>query len=276
MLRRVLLLASLCGLVVACGDHDDWGYAPSEALFAIEQRTDAAGTKQISAGYELLGLANRRSWGAEIFRDGDGEGTCYYERLGERLGRARVDDGVAVFGGGRLPAPGIQVLANQPDAQLLGAEGWSTNERLTFDVRGFALPRIQPFVLRAPRSDLQVTAVVPAANGTAIALRPSDDVGVTWTPPADPDDDARVMVVLRTSAPDPIEVRCFGSGRSDSIVLPSRWVAQLFSAVDPALPITGHLTIASHRQVTTFARGDWTVYVVATTVHSDQSFTGTR
>jgi hypothetical protein len=70
-------------------------------------------------------------------------------------------------------------------------------------------------------------------------------------------------------------VRCFDDMTTGSAIVPAKWIAQLFPA-DDAAPIAGKLTIASHRQTTILARGDWIVYVVATSVHRDIAFTGTR
>ena len=41
---------------------------------------------------------------------------------------------------------------------------------------------------------------------------------------------------------------------------------------EPGKPVTGHLTIASHRQVTVFAEADWIAYVVASTVFRNDAF----
>lgn len=265
-MRRFLLLLAV---LPACDDHDAYFGNESEALFGIEQSVDEAGVPHLVAGYELLGLADQhhRGWGLTAFREG--ASSCFLERLTDRIGPAPVDRGAAVFGGGRLPAAGLTVLANQPDAKL-DAEGWKTGDRLTFDVSGFALPRIDPFRMAAPRTELSVTGVTPVE----LAMKRTDDLTVTWTPPPADDPPSRVMVGLRTA--DGVEVRCFVREDEGRAVIPSAWVARLFDAADPARPLTGTLTIASHRQTTVYGQGNWIVYVVASHRHRELPFTGAR
>jgi hypothetical protein len=108
-------------------------------------------------------------------------------------------------------------------------------------------------------------------------LETTDEVGVTWTSPPR-DEAARVMLTLETGVEGGPNggVRCFGSSSSGSAIIPSKWVARLFSSVPVDKPITGHVGVFSHRQVTYYARGSWTVYIVASTQHREQSFTGVR
>jgi hypothetical protein len=286
VMRRSFLALGAAGLLAAftaCDDgwhHGHYHDSENAIVFGIHQETNAEGKPEVTAGYEFLGLANKGGWVTRVSRDGDGEGTCYFERFDHRLGKPRVESGVATFGGGKLPPPGLQILANQPDPAKLDRAGWANGELLTFDVSGFAMPRIDPVTMKAPSIDLAITAVTPAPTGegeaASIPLKPADSVGVTWTPITDKP--ARVMISLATEEDGKPsgEVRCFGSGKSGSIIIPAKSVAELFSAVDPAKPIQGRLEIASHGQVTIYARGRWTVYVVATSQHQAKAFTGTR
>lgn len=278
MRGRFLLLAPVVLAAVACGDYDDghW-YSDNEIVFGIRQKVSAVGATEVVAGYEYLGLANKGGWVTNVFRDGDGDGTCYFERFDNRLGQPRVESGVATWTGGNLPRSGLTILANQPEPTRLQGEGWQATDELTFDVTGFAMPKIRAVTMNAPRVELGPTTIAPAlAEGaTELSLNAADDVGVTW--PA-VDAPARVMVSLETEETNGPggEVRCFGTPRSGSAVIPAKWVARLFSSVDPGAPIKGRLEIASHRQVTYHTRGSWTVYVVATTVHREQTFVGVR
>ena len=286
MRGRFLLAPVVIGVIVAlsaCGNYDDgyYGYSDNEIVFGIRQRVDAAsGKTEVTAGYEFLGLAHKGGWVTNVFRDGDGEGTCYFENFGYRLGQPHVESGVAVWTGGKLPEAGLQVLANQPEASKLEAEGWGDDDQLTFDVSGFAMPRLHAVTMRAPRTDLAITAITPAlAEGASeVSINATDDVAVTWTPP-ESSAATRVMVTLETedeSGEPHAGVRCFGTSSSGGAVIPSKWVARLFSSVDPEKPIKGHIGVASHRQTTYHARGNWTAYIVATTQHREQPFSGIR
>ena len=279
LLAPVVMIAALSG----CGHYDDgyYGYSDNEIVFGIRQRVDAAtGKTEVTAGYEFLGLAHKGGWETNVFRDGDGEGTCYFENFGHRLGQPRVESGVAIWTGGKLPASGLQVLANQREPSKLEAEGWGPDDQLTFDVSGFAMPRLQPVTMRAPRTDLAITAITPAlAEGASeVAIKATDDVAVTWTPP-ESGAETRVMVTVETdddAGASIAGVRCFGTSSSGGAVIPSKWVARLFSSVDAEKPIKGHVGVSSHRQTTYHARGNWTAYIVATTQHREQAFTGVR
>lgn len=275
----VLVAALGCG----CGDYEDYSYGENEIVFGINQRTVKASEgekKEITAGYEYLRLANKGGWGPWVFRDGDGEGTCYFERFDDRLGKPHVESGAATFAGGKLPSPGgLQILANQPDLSKLEGAGWQDGDILTFDVSGFAMPPISTTMMYAPRGSLDVKTITPALpeGATELSLKASDSVAVTWAPVTE-GPRSKVVVSLETDdeGGHGSQVRCFGSADSGSAIIPSHWVARLFSTVDPSAPITGHLEIASHRQVTIYARGSWIVYVVATTLHREQTFTGVR
>jgi hypothetical protein len=286
MRGRFLLVVSGALLAAGCSDFDNgygyYGDRDNEIVFGIRQRITgtASGKPEVTAGYEYLGLAHHSGWTTNVFRDGDGEGTCYFERFDNRLGALRVESGVATWTGGNLPREGLQVLANQPMPVKLEAEGWGGEDTLTFDVSGFAMPRLEAVTMSAPRTELAITAITPALGEgmSDLGLKATDDVGVTWTPPASSDTPTRVMVTLETeeeSGPGG-GVRCFGLASSGSAIIPAKWVARLFSSVDPEKPIRGHIVVASHRQVTYFARGNWTAYIVATTEHREQKFAGER
>lgn len=292
--RCILFFACL----VACDSNwDDWSSGNgNEIVFGIQQ------DKSVAADYDFVGLDGHGGSVAWAFRDGDGRGQCWFENLDDRLGKPHVDNGTARWSGGTLGSPpgdGLLVLANQPDATKQATPGWASTDILSFTAEGFAMPPLDRVSMRAPLVELTVGAIAPApdANG-ALAIKPSSDVSVAWTPPAD-ETASRILVTLET---DHANVRCFDYAETGSIVVPARWIAQLFptgtasdggtpavgdassdASVDGGTPsaagtpvITGHLTIASHRQSTTFAPGDWTVYAVATSVHRDIAFTGTR
>lgn len=358
--RPFLSLLSVASLsfaaVAACGD-DGWYryYDDNEILFGISQRIDpATGKKQVSAGYEFLGLARRGGWSVSAFRDGDGEGTCYFERYDNRLGQPHVESGVATFSGGSLPAGGLQILANQGDVTLDNA-GWATGDLLTFDASGFAMPPLRGGTMNAPAAELTITSITPQpssndANGS-FDLSTTTDIDVTWTAvsekvptrvmvslvteepaaasagastpdaavdtgasavdtgapaPADAgaDPDAAVATdagdassppsdaststpaTPNTTTPPPAapvvndipsgNVRCFSAAKDGHAIIPHAWIARLFSAVDPSHPVRGHLEIATHRQLTIYARSSWTVYVVASTQHRSIAFKGSR
>jgi hypothetical protein len=260
----VVVFAALAG----CGDGHSERFGVNEILFGIEQRTDASGV-HVKGGYEFLGLAKKGGWGAKIFRDGDGDGRCMLERLGERLGPQAVDSGVAVFSGAKLPPSGLQILGNHPDPKI-AAEGWTSGDKLTFEVSGFAMPYVSSFRMTVPRTDLADIAFAPPLSEIASAAR---DLVVSWKPALD-DDASRVMVALRIDdGKGGSEVRCFDDGASGNAIIPKKWIAELFATAPAGNPVSGHLTIASHRQVNVYAESQWIAYVVATTVFRDEPFT---
>lgn len=301
MRGRFLIFTSFivpfAAITAAC-DDDDYrrGYrygGENEIVFGIQQRTvtkaDGSGDqKNVSAGYEFLRLSHKGGWGLSIFKDGDGEGTCYFEDFNKRLGKPHVDNGAATFAGGKLGTPGLQILANQPDESKQEGTGWSDGDILTFDVTGFAMPRIPTATMNAPREKLAGTSIsvgtpetpAKADGANELSIKSTDSVTVKWTPVDDTSPFSRVMVSIETSPDNDDEsgtqVRCFGSAKSGSALIPAQWVARVFSSVDPAKPIKGKLEIASHRQVTIHARGSWLVYVVATTLHEQHVFNGVR
>ncbi|HVJ88267.1 MAG TPA: hypothetical protein VM580_00585 [Labilithrix sp.] len=281
MRGRFLLLAVVALLALGCSDYPH-AYDENEIVFGIQQRTDAAsGTSVVTADYEFLSLSRKGGWGAQVFRDGDGEGVCYFEVFDHRLGRPEVESGVARWTGGQLPQAGLQVLANQPAPSKIEGAGWGPNDALFFDVTGFAMPPLRTVAMYAPSVELAITAISPAqpTRATEMTIGTTDDVSVKWSPPAPHVNASRVMVTLETedeAAHPHAGVRCFGSASSGSVVIPSARVSQLFSTVTGDKPIKGNLAVYSHRQVTYLARGGWVAYIVATTLHREQAFTGAR
>jgi hypothetical protein len=317
------IVAGSLGLVaLACEEsHFDPRGDSNEIVFGIRQTPGADGGLTVSGDYEYLSLAHQGGWVAQVFRDGDGEGVCYFERFDHRIGKPHVESGAASFTGGQLPASGLQILANGAAVTESGP-AWTDGQTLTFEVAGFAMPPIRTLTFHAPSTTLAITSISPAAapsstdagppatdagppatdagasgdggapedagasadaGSTAstpsdLVIRSTDDVKVTWTPTDGLPHHADVLVALVTEeANGPSgEVRCFGSGASGSAVIPSLWVGQLFSAVAPGSPVKGHLEVATHAQVTTRGRGDWTVYVVATSAQRELTFTGSR
>lgn len=281
MRKRILpfALVVLAAFGAGClGDEGaGWGRGENEILFGISQRTHApSGASEVVAGYEFLRLANHGGWATTASRAESG--SCYFERFDRRLGRLRVESGVATWTGGALPPSGLQVIANEPEAARHEGPGWATGETLTLEVSGFAMPEIGLVTMRAPRAELEITSVAPtlAEGATELSITETESVGVSWAPREDRG--GHVLVSLSTEEPDGRggNVRCFASASSGDLVVPARWVTRLFSSVDPETPIAGTLEIASHQQVTVRAPGGWAVYVVATTVHYEQRFTGVR
>lgn len=277
-----LSISLLATSAIGCGDHD-WHHrryghgADNEVIFGIRQSTDAAGKREVRASYEYLSIAHRGGSRLEVFRDGDGDGTCYYERFDERIGTAPVDDGVAVWTGGLLPASGLQVLANQTEPARFDGPGWSTGQELTFDVSGFALPRIPRESMPAPAAELTVTGVTPPVGEGGITLASTSSIAVTWQATAEREP-TRVMLSLDTEEPNSAGggLRCFASAKSGSAVIPAEWVARLFSGVPAGAALTGTLGVSTHRQLSIAARGGWMVYAVATTLHQEHRWTSSR
>jgi hypothetical protein len=171
------------------------------------------------------------------------------------------------------------VLANQPEPTKQTTVGWTSADSISFYAEGFAMPPLERVTMRAPLVELTLGAIAPAPDATtgAMTITPKTDVGVAWTPPAE-DTLSRVLVTLETEH---ANVRCFTRAEKGSTIVPAQWIERLFP--DPQDPsdggsstITGKLTIASHRQTTLIEPGNWIVYVVATSVHRQIAFTGTR
>lgn len=283
MRARPLLFAFFAPLVAGCGDFGDgygYGFDDNEIVFGIRQKIDASGDAVVTAGYEYLGLSRRGGWRAHVFRDGEGDGMCYFERYGERLGQLHVEGGTARWTGGLLPASGLRVVANQPEPSQVEGLGWRSNDVLVFDVAGFAMPRLEPVSMKAPPAELAITDVSPTPPGGAseiMPLRQDDDVRISWRPQAR-GVAANVMLTLEVDTADGpgVGVRCFGAPDAGTLSIPRTWVERLFSSVASTERIQGRLGVSSHRQVTYHARGGWRVYIVAATQHLERPFDGVR
>ncbi len=274
MRKGIYLLIGGAAAVVtaACGDghgHHGHGYDESGIVFGISQAIDpASGKTTTRAGYEYLELARKGGWSTTLRREGD-DGVCIYEELDRRVGRPNVGDGGrARWSGGALPPGGLVVNANEEDAKLDGA-AFAPGSTLSFAVDfGFAIPDIPPVPVAAPRSELAIVA--PAAG--ELTVDPATGLAFEWSAGRTEDHPSRVMVALETEDADGQggrrnEVRCFFDEEDGRGAIPSAFVERLGG------PGTkGVVQIASHRQVTVFARGGWTVYVVGAIVHREQPF----
>jgi hypothetical protein len=206
------------------------------------------------------------------------ERSCWAERLDDRLGQPRVAGGVATFKGGLLPAAGIAVLANRADDLKLDGPGWtSAGESLTFEAQGFAMPPIAPSQLLVPSTELAIVAPSDASADVAVAKDQPLEVSWTASDKAAPRENVVVsLTAIPAAQPNArgVELRCFfdrtaGSGRFPATLL-DRFTGLLGAS---AGEVKGKLHIATHRQLTIFARGGWTVYVVATSQQREQPFT---
>lgn len=272
-MRRFLSLLGLVGLAACSNDDDPYFHDPNEIVFGISQSFAADGAPHIDADYGFLGLARQpfryRPW---VFTDGDGNSACYYERFDASTEHAPSDPGTAVFSGGKLPAGGVSISANQSGETILDGASWASSDTLSFRAAGFAMPSVDGVQLYAPTTALDVTSVSPAS-----AIGAVDDVTVTWTPISG--GDARVMVALDTdTSPSGVsaEIRCFTGGSFGRAIIPHTWIAKLFSGFDASTPIAGRLRVATHSQVTIAGPKNWLIYVVATSIHHDSAFTGVR
>jgi len=124
--RHLALLLGLAASLAACDDRRGFYGGTSEIVFGLEQSSTG-----VAAGYELLGLANQGGSFATAFRDGDGRGRCWFERLDTRLGRPHVESGIATWTGGLLPAEGFTVLANQPGLTRRQDKAWDSTDTLS-------------------------------------------------------------------------------------------------------------------------------------------------
>lgn len=263
--------------VAACGRGDEYDRyrrgQGSEIVFGIEQRTDAQTGKPVSvAGHEYLSLANRggRSVSVDWVSDGD---VCIHEELNRRIGRPNVGDGGrARFTGGAIPGDGLVIEANGPDEPKLEGNAFVPGQSLTFDVDfGFALPDLPSVRLASPNPHLTVTT--PAETGE-LAVDVTKDSSFAWSPSlidemVSPQARERVMVAFETDDDQDRgnQVRCFYDEQDGAGVIPTKWLSLI-----GAKGTKGTLTIASHRQVDTYARGGWLVYVVGKIVLREQRF----
>lgn len=276
--RAVALLAVVPG-VFALGcmndrfEHDGWN--DSAIVFGIDQTKSADGTLTTSVGYEMLDVRSR-GWSARGFTSADR--SCWAERLDDRLGQPRVAGGVATFQGGLLPANGIAVIANRADDLTLPGAAWTNaGETLTFASKGFAMPDIPPSQLAVPSLDLAI--MTPQDAAAEVAVRVDQELEVAWAP-SDPAAPAENVVASLTAVPADqpnargVELRCFFDRTAGAGRFPTRLLERFATLVGtaPGATLKGKLHIATHRQLTIFADGGWTVYVVATAEQREQPF----
>jgi hypothetical protein len=252
--------------LASCASPD---FTESQIVFGIDQSLDpATGAVVTTGGYELLELGSH-GWRTRGYVDR--EKSCWLERLGLRRGPVRVDHGIATFRGGLLPPEGLAIVGTPEGGEDVVHRGpaWATGDRLTFDARGFAAPRIEPFVMIAPRTEL---AVAEPPDGE-LALSGAEDLRVAWTPEGLAHGHESVVVSLRAGdeARGLVELRCFFDEDAGAGLVPGSFLAEL--AAEAGSGATGKLGIATHRQVTVHARGGWTIYVVATAGRRVQPFT---
>jgi hypothetical protein len=141
------------------------------------------------------------------------------------------------------------------------------------------MPDIEQQKLLVPSQQLtimspDVTAEVPITS--------EQDFAIAWTPSDKNGPDENVVVSLN-AVPDSmpnargVELRCFydrsmGNGKIPKLLL-ARFAGIIGNGNTPGAPIKGKLRFATHRQLTIFAKGGWTVYVVATAEQREQPFT---
>lgn len=269
MIPFLLIGVAAAATTVACGhDHDRYGRGGYESgiVFGISQSTDpATGATTTRAGYEYLELARKGGWRTAFSPAGD-DGVCFYEELDRRIGRPHVGDGGrARFAGGALPGEGLVVAANEDEPQHAGP-AFGPGDTLVFDVEhGFAIPNIGAVTMRAPRTVLAI-AVPPPGE---LSVDPAADLAFEWSPGETEDRPSRVMVAVETEEADGRgrEVRCFYDEDVLRGVIPSGFIGRLGGS-----GTKGVVQIATHRQVTIFARGGWTIYVVGAIFHREQPF----
>jgi len=101
---------------------------------------------------------------------------------------------------------------------------------------------------------------------------------VTWDA-GDPNAPPENVVVSLTSVPagaapnaQGTELRCFFDRNAGTGTIPAQLVGRFYTLLAAPGAITGRLHVATHQQLTIFAKGGWTVYVVATAEQRDQPF----
>lgn len=280
MKHRAAFFGAL-SLVTLAGCVDDGfghrhGYGDdSSIVFGIDQTKSADGTLTTSVGYEMLDVRSQ-GWSARGFVSADR--SCWSERLDDRLGQPRVDGGFAKFAGGLLPAEGVAVIANRPDDLTLPGPAWTNaGEALTFESKGFAMPDIGPSKVYVPSLDLAI--VTPADPAAEVPVAVDQELEVSWTPSDKAAPHENVVASLTAVPLDQpnsrgVELRCFFDRTAGSGKLPTRMLSRFASLLGgaPGVAIKGKLHIATHRQLTIYADGGWTVYVVATAEQREQPF----
>ncbi len=275
--RSAFFLVLCSSVVVACFDEDfdlD-GRSNSSIVFGIDQTKSADGKVTTSVGYEMLDVRNH-GWRARGVVTQDT--SCWAERLDDRLGQPHVEGGVAKFGGGLLPPEGVAVVANRADDLTLDGPAWTkAGDTLTFEAQGFAMPDIKESKLLVPSQDLAILA--PADAAAEVPVRLDQELEVGWTPSAK-DAPAENVVASITAVPEGmpnargVELRCFFDRTAGTGKFPKNMLERFATLVGApeGTPVKGKLHFATHRQLTIFARGGWTVYVVATAEQREQPF----
>jgi hypothetical protein len=265
--------AGAAGCVDDRFEHDR--YDDSSIVFGIDQTKSADGKLTTSVGYEMLDVRDN-GWSARGFTSKDR--SCWAERLDDRLGQPRVAGGVATFQGGLLPSQGVAVVANRGDDLTLDGAAWTNaGEALTFESHGFAMPDIPPSRVVVPSLDL--TIAVPADAAAEVPVSVDQELEVGWAPsdPAAPHENV-VASLTAVPADQPnargVELRCFFDRTAGKGLFPTKLLTRFATLVGaaPGTTIKGKLHIATHRQLTIFADGGWTVYVVATAEQREQPF----
>jgi hypothetical protein len=279
------LLASLAGGVAGCDDGGEHRgrhrhFDDNSIVFGLDQTRSADGKITTSVGYEMIDVLGHGSRARGVVT---ADSSCWAENLDDRLGQPHVEGGVAIFRGGLLPAQGVAVIANRPDDLTLDGPAWTNaGDPLTFESKGFVMPDVAPSTITMPSQTLPLTAPVDAA--AEVALTAAQDFTVTWAA-SDAGAPSENVVVSLTALPAGAagaagaaanargtELRCFFDRTAGTGTIPSQLVGRFHDLLGGAPAIKGKLRIATHQQLTIFARGGWTVYVVATAEQRDQSF----
>ena len=306
-LPSIVVVIAAAGFVACVDDGDGHrhrhGYDESSIVFGIDETKGADGKVTTSVGYEMIDVLGRGSRARGVVTSAS---SCWAENLDDRVGQPHVEGGVAVFRGGLLPANGIAVVANRADDLKLDGPAWTNaGDPLTFESKGFVMPDIAPATIKMPSQTLAVAS--PADAAANVALASSQDFVVTWDA-GDPNAPPENVVVSLTSVPagaapnaHGTELRCFFDRSAGTGTIPARLVGRFYTLLGggqanaaaaeagapadasadagananaPSTPgaITGRLHVATHQQLTIFAKGGWTVYVVATAEQRDQPF----
>ena len=291
----LLSLASLAGAlgtgVLGCDDgrdghcHGGRHFDDNSIVFGIDETKGADGKITSSFGYEMIDVLGHGSIARGIVTD---ELSCWAENLDDRLGQPHVEGGVAVFRGGLLPPEGVAVVANRTDELKFDGPGWTNpGDPLTFESKGFVMPDVAPQTITMPSQDLALTS--PADAAAEVPVTTGQDLTFSWTP-SDPAAPHESVVVSLNAVPAATpnargtELRCFFDRTAGMGHIPSRLVSRFYALLGggqatgeagdagAAPAIKGKLHVATHSQLTIFAKGGWTVYVVATAEQRDQPF----
>ncbi len=272
-----VLALGLSSSAVGCSEGDSgdaYGYSDSEIVFGIEQSKTAEGKLQTSVGYEFLDVRDH-GWSAHGFVSAGR--SCWAERLDKRLGQPHVAGGVATFQGGALPDKGIAIVANREGDLRLDAPAWNKGgDSLLFEAKGFAMPDIGPERISVPSTDLAISA--PADAASDVAIDANQDLEIAWGigEPGLHENVVASLVAVPDATPNArgVELRCFFARDNGKGAFPSAVIHRFAALVGNGnAPIKGKLRVATHRQLTIFADGGWTVYVVASVDQRTQPFT---